>query len=76
MPQPEVLLIIASRPLFKYSSYQRFIFFLKDSWANLLLPKWWFREPQQLISGSTTTSTPCRLSKRIVDSFISGEMTL
>ena len=75
MPHPDVLEIIASNPLFKYSSYQIEIFFLNIWLAKSFFPKWWFIEPQQSTPFETTTSMLCRFNNLIVASLIWGEIT-
>ena len=48
---------------------------LAEARAGASLPMWWVRAPQQPAPFATTTSTPWRVSRRIVASLISGART-
>ena len=75
MPQPLVLITIASSPAPWTSRIQARMFFAAEAWLSRVLPMWWVSAPQQPAPSASTTSQPCRVRRRIVAALIRGSRT-
>ena len=62
---------MASSPSPSISRVQARMFLAAEAWARSSFPMWWVSDPQQPSPSGITTSTPWRVSRRMVASLIS-----